>query len=44
MHPVVTALSDVFSAVPHVMFCVKDVDGRYVRVNQAFAERVGRRA
>ena len=25
------------------MFCLKDVDGRYVQVNRAFAERVGRR-
>ena len=29
--------------VPNVMFCIKDVSGRYVRVNQAFAARVGRR-
>lgn len=44
MHPVVAALSDVFSAVPHVMFCVKGADGRYLAVNQAFAERAGRPA
>ncbi len=38
----VAALHDVFAGVPHTMFCVKDVDGRYVAVNQAFAERAGR--
>ncbi len=40
----VAALSDVFAGVPHVMFCVKDGDGRYVAANQAFAERAGRSA
>ncbi len=44
MHPVIDALADVFAGVPHVMFCVKGVDGRYVAVNQAFAERAGRAA
>jgi PAS domain S-box-containing protein len=44
MHPVVAALSEVFAGVPHVMFCVKDLDGRYLAVNQAFAERAGRSA
>jgi PAS domain S-box-containing protein len=44
MHPVVAALSDVFAGVPHVMFCVKDTDGRYLAVNQAFAERAGHAA
>ncbi len=44
MHPLITTLSDVFSGVPHVMFCVKSVDGRYLAVNQAFAERAGRAA
>ncbi|MFM2079281.1 MAG: hypothetical protein RJA49_3171 [Actinomycetota bacterium] len=44
MHPVVAALSEVFAGVPHVMFCVKDTDGRYLAVNQAFAERAGRSA
>lgn len=44
VHPVVAALSDVFAGVPHVMFCVKDLDGRYIAVNQAFAERAGRAA
>ena len=42
MHPVVAALNDVFAAVPHTMFCVKDTDGRYLAVNRAFAERAGR--
>lgn len=41
VHPVVTALNDVFAGVPHVMFCVKDPQGRYLAVNQAFAERAG---
>ena len=44
MHPSITTLSDVFSGVPHVMFCVKALDGRYLAVNQAFAERAGRTA
>lgn len=42
MHPLVAALNDVFLGVPHTMFCVKGADGRYVAVNQAFAERAGR--
>jgi PAS domain S-box-containing protein len=42
VHPVVAALNDVFAGVPHTMFCVKDTDGRYLAVNQAFAERAGR--
>jgi len=42
--PVVAALNDVFAGVPHVMFCVKDTAGRYLAVNQAFAERAGRAA
>lgn len=41
MNPVVAALNDVFTGVPHTMFCVKDLDGRYLAVNQAFAERAG---
>lgn len=36
-------LAELFDGVPNVMFCRKDRDGRYVVVNQAFAERVGRR-
>ena len=42
MHPLVSALDEVFSGVPHVMFCVKAPDGRYLAINQAFAERAGR--
>jgi PAS domain S-box-containing protein len=41
VHPLVATLADVFAGVPHVMFCVKGPDGRYVAVNQAFAERAG---
>lgn len=44
MHPLVRALADVFAGVPHVMFCVKDTEGRYLAANQAFAERAGRAA
>ena len=44
MHPLVTALNDVFAGVPHVMFCVKDLEGHYLAVNQAFAERAGQAA
>ena len=39
----VAALNDAFTGVPHTMFCVKDTDGRYLAINQAFAERAGRR-
>jgi PAS domain S-box-containing protein len=42
VHPVAAALSEVFAGVPHVMFCVKDTEGRYLAVNAAFAERAGR--
>ena len=38
---VIDALADLLTDVPHVMFCVKDGHGRYVAVNQAFADRVG---
>jgi PAS domain S-box-containing protein len=44
VHSVVAALNDVFAGVPHVMFCVKAPDGRYLAVNQAFTERAGRSA
>ncbi len=37
----VAALHDVFTGVPHTMFCVKSLDGTYLAVNQAFAERAG---
>jgi hypothetical protein len=40
--PVIDAMSGLLTDVPHVMFCVKDVHGRYVAVNQAFADRAGR--
>lgn len=39
--PTIAALSDLLTDVPHVMFCVKDVGGRYIAVNQAFADRAG---
>lgn len=39
--PAIDAMADLLTDVPHVMFCVKDADGRYVAVNQAFADRVG---
>jgi len=32
-----------FDGVPHVMICVKDVEGRYVGVNDAFIARIGAR-
>jgi PAS domain S-box-containing protein len=35
--------ADLLDGVPNVMFCVKDSYGRYQRVNQAFADRCGRR-
>lgn len=40
--PTLAALSDLLTDVPHVMFCVKDTAGKYVAVNQAFADRAGR--
>ena len=40
--PTISALDDLLTDVPHVMFCVKDTDGRYVAVNQAFADRAGK--
>ena len=43
VHTAITAaLADLLTDVPHVMFCVKDLHGRYVAVNQAFADRAGR--
>lgn len=36
------AVVDALATTPHVMFCVKSTDGRYVAANQAFAERAGR--
>ncbi len=35
------AVTDVMATVPHVMFSIKSVDGRYLSANQAFAERAG---
>lgn len=32
-------LLGLFEGLPHVMFCVKDAEGRYLAVNQAFADR-----
>ncbi|MCU1390478.1 MAG: putative AraC family transcriptional regulator, partial [Ilumatobacteraceae bacterium] len=40
--PTLDALADLLTDVPHVMFCVKDRDGRYLAVNQAFADRAGK--
>ena len=34
-------LSSLLDGVPHVMFCIKDADGVYLDVNQAFADRAG---
>ncbi len=39
---VTAALAELLTDVPHVMFCVKALDGRYIAVNQAFADRAGR--
>ncbi len=36
-------LLELFDTVPHVMVCVKDVDGVYVGVNRAFVRRTRRR-
>ncbi|MCY7298031.1 MAG: AraC family transcriptional regulator [Ilumatobacteraceae bacterium] len=43
MNRIVAALNDAFAGVPHTMFCVKDTAGHYLAINQAFAERAGRR-
>ncbi len=40
---IVAALNDAFAGAPHTMFCVKDTAGHYLAINQAFAERAGRR-
>lgn len=39
----IATLDEVFAGVPHTMFCVKDTAGRYLAINQAFADRAGRR-
>lgn len=38
---VIAALTDLFTDVPHVMFCVKSTEGTYLAVNQAFVDRTG---
>jgi len=38
---IVAALNEAFAGVPHTMFCVKDTDGQYLAINQAFADRAG---
>lgn len=35
------AVADVLATTPHVMFCIKGIDGTYLAANQAFAERAG---
>ena len=40
--PAIEAMAQLLTDVPHVMFCVKDAAGRYLAVNQAFADRAGR--
>lgn len=35
------AVVEVLATTPHVMLCVKAVDGRYLAANRAFAERAG---
>jgi len=38
---VLRAMAGLLEDVPHVMFCAKDRSGRYLVVNQAFADRAG---
>jgi len=40
----IAAMAELLTDVPHVMFCVKSADGRYLAVNQAFADRAGKAA
>ncbi len=35
------AVTDAMATAPHTMFCVKGIDGTYLAVNHAFAERAG---
>ena len=35
------AVTDVLATTPHLMFCIKSVDGVYLAANQAFADRAG---
>lgn len=37
-------LADIFIGLPRVMFSIKNLEGRYLMVNQAFADRAGRKA
>ena len=37
-------LASVFADLPHVMFCLKDDEGRYVEANDAFIRRTGKRS
>ena len=37
-----SALVELFDALPHVMFCMKGADDRYLAVNDAFVRRSGR--
>ncbi len=41
MDPVLRAISDVLATTPRVMFCAKDLAGRYTAANRTFAERAG---
>jgi PAS domain S-box-containing protein len=42
--PETELLSRVFADLAYVMFCVKDMDGRYLAANAAFVRRTGRRS
>jgi PAS domain S-box-containing protein len=41
IHRALAAVTDVLATTPHVMFCIKGVDGTYLAANQAFADRAG---
>ena len=41
IHRALAAVADVLATTPHVMFCIKGVDGTYLAANQAFADRAG---
>ncbi len=42
--PCQTELIALFETLINVMFCVKDLDGRYIEVNSAFVRRTGKRS
>lgn len=42
--PCQNELIALFESLVHVMFCMKDLDGRYVEVNAAFVRRTGKRS